>query len=77
MLRLDPETGKQKWYTTDGAKSVLSAIISILIGMAVGMIIIVIVGLTKDNISAKGRSKTGIHWSIQYGPRKRSFDLRI
>ena len=38
MLRLDPETGKQKWYTTDGAKSVLSAIISILIGMAVGML---------------------------------------
>ena len=54
MLRLDPETGKQKWYTTDGAKSVLSAIISILIGMAVGMLIIIIVGLTKDNISAKG-----------------------
>ena len=54
MLRLDPETGKEKWYRTDGAKSVLSAIISILIGMAVGMIIIVIVGLTKDNISAKG-----------------------
>ena len=54
MLRLDPETGKEKWYRTDGAKSVLSAIISILIGMAVGMLIIIIVGLTKDNISAKG-----------------------
>ena len=54
MLRLDPETGKEKWYRTDGAKSVLSAIISILIGMAVGMLIIIIVGLTKENISAKG-----------------------
>ena len=54
MLRLDPETGKEKWYRTDGAKSVLSAIISILIGMAAGMLIIIIVGLTKDNISAKG-----------------------
>lgn len=54
MLRLDPETGKEKWYRTDGAKSVLSAIISIIIGMAVGTILIVIVGLTKDNISTKG-----------------------
>lgn len=54
MLRLDPDTGKQKWYGSDGAKSVLSAIISILIGMAVGTLIIVIVGLTKDGISLKG-----------------------
>jgi len=54
MLRLDPDTGKQKWYRSDGAKSVLSAIISILIGMAVGTLIIVIVGLTKDGISIKG-----------------------
>lgn len=54
MLRLDPETGKQKWYSSDGAKSVISAIISILIGMAVGTLIIIFVGLTKDNISSKG-----------------------
>ncbi|MBQ6899799.1 MAG: ABC transporter permease [Firmicutes bacterium] len=54
MLRVDPSTGKQKWYTTDGTKSVLSALISILIGMAVGSLIIIIVGLTKDGISTKG-----------------------
>lgn len=54
MLRVDPSTGKQKWYTTDGAKSVVSALISILIGMAVGSLIIIIVGLTKDGISTKG-----------------------
>lgn len=54
MLRLDPDTGKQKWYRSDGAKSVVSAIISILIGMAVGTLIIVLVGLTKDGISIKG-----------------------
>lgn len=54
MLRVEPITGKQKWYRSDGAKSVLSAIISILIGMAVGTLIIIIVGLTKDGISIKG-----------------------
>ena len=54
MLRIDPSTGKQKWYSTDGAKSVVSALISILIGMAVGSLIVIIVGLTKDGISAKG-----------------------
>ena len=54
MLRVDPSTGKQKWYTTDGAKSVVSALISILIGMAVGSLIILIVGLTRDGISTKG-----------------------
>ena len=54
MLRVDPATGKQKWYHTDGAKSVLSAIISILIGMAVGTLLIIFVGLTKDEISTKG-----------------------
>ncbi|MDD6816396.1 MAG: ABC transporter permease [Firmicutes bacterium] len=54
MLRVEPVTGKQKWYRSDSAKSVLSAIISILIGMAVGTLIIIIVGLTKDGISMKG-----------------------
>ena len=54
MFRVDPSTGKQKWYSTNGFKSVVSALISILIGMAVGSLIVVIVGLTKDGISTKG-----------------------
>ncbi|MBR5229340.1 MAG: ABC transporter permease [Firmicutes bacterium] len=54
MLRVDPSTGKQKLYSTNGFKSVISALISILIGMAVGSLIVIIVGLTKDGISAKG-----------------------
>ncbi len=54
MLRIDPNTGRQKWFRTDGAKSVASALISILIGMAVGSLLIIIVGLTKEGISTKG-----------------------
>lgn len=54
MYKINPDTGKQKFYSTDAAKSVLSAIISILIGMVVGMIIIIAVGLTKDGITSKG-----------------------
>ena len=54
MYKIDPNTGKQKFYTTDAAKSVLSAVISILIGMVVGTLIIVIVGLTRDGITTKG-----------------------
>ena len=54
MLRVDTATGTKKWYRSDSAKSVLSAIISILIGMVVGTLIILIVGLTKDGISGKG-----------------------
>ncbi len=53
MLRIDPDTGKTKWYKTDGAKSVASALISILIGMAVGSLIIIIVGLLKPDLSMK------------------------
>lgn len=53
MLRVDPSTGKQRWFASDSTKSVISALISILIGMAVGSMIIVIVGLTKDGLSAK------------------------
>ena len=45
MPRLEPGTGKTKWYKTDGAVAVYSALISILIGMAVGAIIVVVVGL--------------------------------
>ena len=53
MLRIDPDTGKTKWYKTDGARSVASALISILIGMAVGSLIIIIVGLLKPDLSMK------------------------
>ena len=54
MLRIEPGTGKTKWYKNDGAIGVYSALISILIGMAVGALLIVIVGLVKTNISTKG-----------------------
>ena len=54
MPRLEPESGKVKWYKSDGAKSVYASLISILIGLAVGMIVIIIEGLAKDNISMKG-----------------------
>ena len=54
MPRLDPGTGKTKWYKTDGAVSVYSALISIVIGMAVGAIIVIVVGLLKSNISTTG-----------------------
>lgn len=36
MYKIDPETGKQKFYAKDGTKSVISAVISILIGMHSG-----------------------------------------
>ena len=36
MPRKDPITGKLKWYKSEGAVAVYSALISILIGMAVG-----------------------------------------
>lgn len=54
MPRLDGETGKVKWYKSDGAKSVWASLISILIGLAVGTIVIIIVGFLKDDISTKG-----------------------
>ena len=54
MPRLEPGTGKTKWYRSDGAVAVYSALISILIGMAVGAIIVVVVGLLKSNISPAG-----------------------
>ena len=54
MLRIDPKTGKQKWYSTDGAKSVFSALISILIGMTAGALLVVIVGLSKAEITGNG-----------------------
>lgn len=54
MPRIEPESGKVKWYKSDGAKSVYASLISILIGLAVGAVVIIIVGLSKDNISMKG-----------------------
>ncbi|MBQ3292585.1 MAG: ABC transporter permease [Mogibacterium sp.] len=54
MPKKDPVTGKLKWYKSEGAVSVYSALISILIGMAVGSIIVIIVGMTKSNISTSG-----------------------
>ena len=54
MYKLNPDTGKQKYYSTDAFKSILSAVISILIGMVVGTLIVIIVGFTKDGITTKG-----------------------
>lgn len=50
----DPITGKLKWYKSEGAVAVYSALISILIGMLVGALLVIIVGLTKSNISITG-----------------------
>ena len=41
-------------YEKDGTKKVLASLISILFGLAVGAIVVVIVGMTKSNISSKG-----------------------
>ena len=54
MYKLNPDTGKQKYYSTDAFKSIPSAIISILIGMVVGTLIVIIVGLTKEGITTNG-----------------------
>ena len=54
MMRLDPDTGKQEFFEKDGTKSVLSAIISILIGMVVGTLIIIFVGMARSNITGSG-----------------------
>ena len=54
MPRKDPITGKLKWYKSEGAGAVYSALISILIGMAVGAIIVIVVGMSKSNISTSG-----------------------
>lgn len=54
MFKIDPKTGKQKWYKSSGAITVYSSLISIAIGLAVGCLIVLFVGLTKDTISMKG-----------------------
>ncbi len=41
-------------YEKDGTKKLLSSLISIFVGLMVGAIVVVIVGATKDNISAAG-----------------------
>lgn len=53
MLRLDPNTGKAKWYKSEGAKSIFSAVISILIGLIVGALLVFIVGKTSAEINSK------------------------
>ena len=40
-------------YNTDGTRTVLASVISILIGLAVGSIIVLIVGLTSSNLSGR------------------------
>ncbi len=54
MPAKDPITGKLRWYKSEGAVAVYSAIISILIGMIAGAILVLVVGLTKSNISMTG-----------------------
>lgn len=54
MQRLDSKTGKAKWYRKDGVTTVISSILSILIGLAVGTVIIIAVGFSKDTISTNG-----------------------
>ena len=54
MYKVDPKTGKQKFYSTAGFQSIASALISILIGLIVGMIIVIVVGITREEISSKG-----------------------
>ena len=41
-------------YEQDGTKKVLASLISIIVGLVVGALVVVIVGLTKDTISAGG-----------------------
>ena len=41
-------------YQKDGTKKVLASLISILVGLVVGSIVVMIVGLTKENIGLKG-----------------------
>ncbi len=44
---------KTKWYYTETAKSIFSALISIAIGLFVGAIIVIVVGLMSPNIGTK------------------------
>ena len=42
------------FYQKDGTKKLLASLVSIVVGLFVGAIVVVIVGLTKDTISAQG-----------------------
>ena len=44
----------RRLYEKDGTKKLLASLLSILIGLTVGAIIVLIVGLTKENIGPKG-----------------------
>ena len=44
----------KNWYAKEGTKNVLASLISILIGLVVGALVVLITGLCKDTISAKG-----------------------
>lgn len=48
------ESPLKSLWQKDGTKSLISSLISILAGMCVGGIIVLVVGLTNDNISMKG-----------------------
>ena len=58
MLKKDKNTvapwEKTKWYRTDAAKSIFSALISIAIGLFVGAVLVVVVGLMSPSISTSG-----------------------
>ena len=79
MPRLEPESGKVKWYKSDGAKSVYASLISILIGLAVGMIVIIIVGLARQYFHERhmGRHSSCIPWGVQYRKSGGSVDIRL
>ena len=44
---------EKKWYQSDGMKSIISALISIAIGLFVGALIVIVVGMTSSNITTK------------------------
>lgn len=44
----------RKLYEKDGTKKLLASLLSILIGLTVGALVVMIVGLTKDNIGVRG-----------------------
>lgn len=58
MLKKDKNTiapwEKTKWYRSEGAKSIFSALISIAIGLFVGAVIVIVVGLMSPTINSKG-----------------------
>lgn len=65
MFRLDPNTGKTKWYRTDGFKSIFSAILSVLLGLLVGALVVVIVGLV-TYYSAQNHPETASTMAQQF-----------